>query len=279
MIEHCILNNSYDERGNVDLLVRYTRSLIPLNQQFKAVQYRFDQLSGKVNEVIFQEAKPDQYVHHYEYDAENRLVKSYSSTRLEAIHESSIDGLRPGLDAGYAYYLHGPLARTELGEIKVQGVDYAYTMMGWLKTVNSDKLLPSNDMGKDGYTGSFGATNYASDFPKDEMGFSLHYYNGDYQAIASSGGSGDIALQRAFVSSNAAYTNLPYGTNAISPELYNGNISRMITSIAQFNSPGVPLVSAYKYDQLNRLASAEYYHMNASTSSLASTQAWKNTYE
>ncbi len=35
-----------------------------------------------------------------------------------------------------------------------------------------DKLLPANDMGKDGYSGTFGATNYASDFPKDEMGFS-----------------------------------------------------------------------------------------------------------
>ncbi len=268
----------YDERGNVDLLLRYTKSLIPLNQQYKAVQYRFDQLSGKVNEVLFQENKPDQYVHHYEYDAENRLVKSYSSTRLEAIHESSIDGLRPGLDANYNYYLHGPLARTELGEIKVQGIDYAYTMMGWLKTVNSDKLLPANDMGKDGYSGSFGATNYASDFPKDEMGFSLQYYDGDYQAIASSGGSGDIALQRAFVSSNAASTNIAYGSNAISPELFNGNISRMITSIAQFTSNGVPLVSAYKYDQLNRLASAEYYHMNASTAVLTSTQAWKNTF-
>ena len=36
-----------------------------------------------------------------------------------------------------------------------------------------DKLLPANDMGKDGYSGSFGATNYASDFPRDEMGFSI----------------------------------------------------------------------------------------------------------
>ncbi len=52
----------------------------------------------------------------------------------------------------------------------------------------------------------------------------------------------------------------------------------MITSIAQFTSNGVPLVSAYKYDQLNRLASAEYYHMNASTAVLTSTQAWKNTF-
>ena len=35
------------------------------------------------------------------------------------------------LDASYAYYLHGPLARMELGDIngKVQGVDYAYTMV------------------------------------------------------------------------------------------------------------------------------------------------------
>jgi len=36
------------------------------------------------------------------------------------------------MDASYQYYLHGPLARMELGDIngKVQGMDYAYTLQG-----------------------------------------------------------------------------------------------------------------------------------------------------
>jgi len=31
----------------------------------------------------------------------------------------------------------------------VQGIDYAYTIQGWLKGVNSETLDPTNDIGKD----------------------------------------------------------------------------------------------------------------------------------
>ena len=274
--DHAVLYG-YDERGNVELLVRYTKGLIPLNQQFKSVHYRFDQLSGKVNEVIYQEAKPDQYVHHYEYDAENRLVKSYSSTRLEAIHESAIDGLRPGLDAAYAYYLHGPLARTELGEIKVQGVDYAYTIMGWLKAVNSDQINAANDMGKDGFNGTLGGTTFTSDFPLDEMGFSLHYFEGDYAPVLKQNdGSSAEALHNAILQ-YPSFSALPTSLNATSPSLYNGNISRMITAIRQFSSPSPSLVSAYQYDQLNRITAANYHYLSANNT-LTATEDWKNTF-
>jgi hypothetical protein len=53
-------------------------------------------------------------------------------------------------EAYYAYYKHGPLARTILGQQQVQGVDYAYTLQGWLKGVNSMALDTARDMGKDG---------------------------------------------------------------------------------------------------------------------------------
>lgn len=67
-----------------------------------------------------------------------------------------VESLRPSRndidyreDAAYFYYPHGPLQRTELGQNKVQGMDYAYTLQGWLKGVNSDLLTPENDMGQD----------------------------------------------------------------------------------------------------------------------------------
>src|SRR5687768_14510175 len=41
----------------------------------------------------------------------------------------------------------------QLGHQKVQGVDYAYTLQGWLKGVNSALLTPGSDMGDDGLTG------------------------------------------------------------------------------------------------------------------------------
>jgi hypothetical protein len=35
-----------------------------------------------------------------------------------------------------------------------QGIDYAYTLQGWLKGVNSQHLNPGRDMGNDGHTSS-----------------------------------------------------------------------------------------------------------------------------
>jgi hypothetical protein len=43
--------------------------------------------------------------------------------------------------------MHGPLARTEIGQHKVQGVDYAYTLHGLLKNVNSGTLNETREMG------------------------------------------------------------------------------------------------------------------------------------
>ncbi|MEZ4827676.1 MAG: hypothetical protein R3C61_15550 [Bacteroidia bacterium] len=36
-------------------------------------------------------------------------------------------------DAKYKYYLHGPLARVELEEDLIQGLDYVYTLQGWMQ--------------------------------------------------------------------------------------------------------------------------------------------------
>jgi len=38
----------------------------------------------------------------------------------------------------------------ELGYDHVQGLDYAYTLQGWIKGVNSNLLKPEDDMGSDG---------------------------------------------------------------------------------------------------------------------------------
>jgi hypothetical protein len=57
-----------------------------------------------------------------------------------------------------------PLQRVELGEHLVQGTDYAYTLQGWLKGINSDRL--NLQVGRDAF------------------GFSLNYHgDADYTAI------------------------------------------------------------------------------------------------
>ncbi|MES2773902.1 MAG: hypothetical protein V4722_06940, partial [Bacteroidota bacterium] len=120
---------SYDIHGNVDILLQdfgEGSSMEVAGNQHKRIEYKYDLVSGKVNEVAYQPGWADGFYHRYQYDAENRLTNV----------ETSRDKILWQIDAGYQYYRHGPLARTELGALKVQGVDYAYTLQGWLKAIN-----------------------------------------------------------------------------------------------------------------------------------------------
>ncbi|RYY46515.1 MAG: RHS repeat protein, partial [Chitinophagaceae bacterium] len=171
---------SYDIHGNVDTLIQdygsYAvgtyRNIMNNNgfhNRLKKLVYQYDLISGKVNHVAFQPQyrkganlyiPADALYHKYEYDAENRLIATHIST----------DSVVWERDAAYQYYKHGPLARTELGEQTVQGLDYAYTIQGWLKGINTTNLGATNDMGGDGQV--------QNSIPKDELGFSLNYFNG-----------------------------------------------------------------------------------------------------
>jgi hypothetical protein len=75
------------------------------------------------------------------------------------------------------------LARTELGQLKVQGIDYAYTLQGQLKGINSTAVGDGTfDIGQDGKIGGINSL-----VARDVFGMSLNYFNGDYKTI-------DIAL-------------------------------------------------------------------------------------
>lgn len=62
----------------------------------------------------------------------------------------------------------------------MQGVDYAYTIHGWLKGVNAGALNATRDMGGDGQ-----GSNYRKNIGIDAFGFILDYYEGDYTQINS----------------------------------------------------------------------------------------------
>ncbi|MCU0359442.1 MAG: hypothetical protein MUF75_01795 [Bacteroidia bacterium] len=249
---------SYDISGNVKMLVQDNRRLMaspdPLirAQRYKFMYYQYDLISGKVNQVSYQPEKDDAFYHRYEYDADNRLTEVKTS-RNAVIWET---------DAKYFYYKHGPLARVELGHDKIQGIDYAYTLQGWIKGMNSNKLDPATDMGKDA-----SATNTV--FPMDASGFTLGYYKtgfDDYEAISSSAWSLANRFE-AFTGSTGQPSNL---FNA-RENLFNGNISLMATSISEPYNYGnaiapnnlvltkKPMASAYKYDQLNRISTAQSF--------------------
>ena len=238
---------TYDVHGNVKSLLQDNPSLASLNQQYKRVDYAYDLVSGNVNQVHYQNGKPDAFHHRYEYDADNRITNVYTSS-----NSSPFGGGREGAgwdqDAKYFYYSHGPLARTELGDLKVQGMDYAYTIQGWIKGVNSNLLAATNDIGKDGNLNSqFSTLN--SHIARDAFGYSLNYFTNDYKDIGNKNPIDN------FVASVTAAAYL----QSDAPSLYNGNISSMVTTISDLNNNPLPQLTAYKYDQLNRIKQMKAY--------------------
>jgi hypothetical protein len=215
---------SYDPDGNVQTLLQENRMLKPVNQDFKRFDYQYDLISGKVNAVMYQRCKPDAWYHMYEYDADNRLTDVWTSR----------DSVFFDHDAFYQYYLHGPLARAVIGQKQVQGLDYAYTIQGWLKAVNGWwPATPDSafDIGQDGDPSSANSL-----VAIDQYGFALGYY--DSLSIPNFTDYSAISLLTVDASPN------------FMRNLFNGNISYQSTNIVQFNQP---INYFYHYDQLNRL--------------------------
>ncbi len=208
------IHYTYDIEGNVVTQLTDIPNDSLVRQRFKRTDYYYDLVSGKVNELIYQHDSTDQFMQAYEYDADNRITDVLTSH----------DSLYWEQDADYQYYWHGPLAREELGRRQVQGLDYAYTLNGWIKGVDSSITMPNFDMGLDGYVHGPNA-----DVARDAYGFTLNYFNGDYRAIGAA---------------NFEATGLPITS------LYNGNIAGAAYAIKHLKPGTVGWV--YEYDQLNR---------------------------
>jgi RHS repeat-associated protein len=218
---------SYDSHGNVEWIVQDDPGGIGQNN----IRYDYDLVSGKVLRVSYNENRADRFFHRYVYDADNRLTAT----------ETSRDGEIWDRDAFYAYYPHGPLKRTELGEDHVQGLDYIYTIQGWLKALNSPALVNGDDPGQDNSsTGpALGRT------AEDRFGMVLNYYNGDYSTNTLN-----------FLTANSNYSLAAYsGSNGAAPSLYNGNISGWIQSQLDntASGPEAPRADLFRYDILNRI--------------------------
>ncbi|HUC83311.1 MAG TPA: RHS repeat-associated core domain-containing protein [Flavisolibacter sp.] len=220
---------AYDLTGNVKTLVQHVKALVaadPDNGK-KRMDYQYDLVSGKVNKVVYQKGRGDQFYYQYGYDAENRVVSA----------QTSRDGLVWTEDARYRYYMHGPLARKELGHYKVQGTDYAYTLQGWLKGINSDALTSANEMGGDGEPATI-----FSKVSKDVYAFKLGYFSNDYQPIG--GGTAPAFGQMGYIA--------PGSLANTGNQLYNGNISYTTLALSKIDN-GATAGYSYGYDQLNRL--------------------------
>jgi RHS repeat-associated protein len=213
---------TYDVHGNVKSLLQHIPGLPD-----KHTDYIYDLMTGKVNYVFFQYGKADQFAHHYVYDANNRITEVYTS----------IDRFIWNKEAAYEYYLHGPLARVELGPYRSQGLDYYYTLQGWTKGVN----MPfTGDPGKDGGSESLAG--------KDVFAYALGYYENDYKP---SNGAALLSDTRDKMNARLQQ-HLGYAG------LYNGNISWMVTDLAKIGEIQADRAKGmqgmmYRYDQLNRI--------------------------
>jgi hypothetical protein len=279
-----IFNNatyySYDVHGNVQTLIQDDSVYsVGTGQRYKRLDYQYDLVGNNVNEVDYQNDSLDQYHTKYTWDADNRPVQI----------QTSKDSVNWDNDASYFYYAHGPLARIELGDQQVQGMDYAYTLQGWPKAVNSDKLTANNDMGHDAQQNSSNLNRY---FARDAMGYTLKYfdhsknptggeYPGDYDAI-------DTSTWNHITKRFEAYT---YGSDLTNNrrDLFSGNITVLATNIQQpqvysENTPTqtailLPQGTAYGYDQLKRMVEMKaFQNLDTTTNVWGTTGTYNGLY-
>ena len=225
---------SYDIHGNVKRLVQDIPALATYDRQFTMLDYEYDLISGNVNRVWYQKGALEQFSHRYRYDADNRVTHVYTSNIFKVKRDSAV--FQERLEARYFYLPTGALSRTELGHKQIQGIDYAYTLQGWLKDINGYRSsgldmydsYDSYDIGNDGViqTGNVNRL-----FAHDCYASSIQYYQGDYTPV----------------SGNNYFNELSYGAIP----LYNGNISALSESIYNLYDRG--LLKLFRYDKLNRI--------------------------
>jgi hypothetical protein len=72
---------SYDILGNVKTLVQHVKALVAVDvtNGKNRIDYDYDLVSGKVNKVSCQPGKGDQFFPKFSYDADNRIISTYTS--------------------------------------------------------------------------------------------------------------------------------------------------------------------------------------------------------
>ncbi|MBS1912770.1 MAG: thrombospondin type 3 repeat-containing protein [Bacteroidetes bacterium] len=241
---------SYDVHGNIEWV---SQEIPGFNEPGTTVlrknftKYTYDLVGGSMNQVDYNEGRVDQFHHRYTHDADGRLVKV----------ETSRDGQIWDRDAGYSYTPLGQLKRLELGEDKVQGMDYVYTPQGWLKAINHASLDSSKDPGADAPT--------VNSYPADSFALELRYFNSDFKHTGSQ-------------------FEATAGAGLVSPTpLYDGTISGAATNIVHKAAPGSVQYEGlagetYRYDLLGRLDTSNFSGYNAATSAWTATADYRTWY-
>ena len=249
---------SYDIHGNVKEL----RHEVPNFGQI-SLEYDYDLVSGNVKEVVYQKGKLDEFHHKYSYDADNRIRQVYTS-EYGRVWDN---------DATYHYYAHGPLARIELGNDDIQGLDYYYTLQGWIKGVNMPgDVAGQYDLGHDGNHNLSGNNNKY--FARDEYAYALGYHEKDYTPIGAGYTTNPLQLAptiengRAWTDMDANIRDRNYGSSGSVTGLFNGNIAYMLTDLPKLGQQGISdrlNGMTYQYDALHRIRYADSHKWTGSS--------------
>ena len=236
---------SYDPHGNVEWMASHIPGL-----GWNYVGYEYDLISGNVLKVKYDEGMHDEFLQRYSYDEDNRLT-SVESSRHGGIWDR---------DAGYDYFAHGPLARVELGEDRLQGLDYTYTLQGWLKAINHPVQDSIFDPGNDG------VITVSQRYARDAFGMVLGYFTGDFHRRR---GPNAATFQNSSVY-NSGPNYFLHAQNLNVTGLFNGNIttwtlSHNAVATVPFPPPtggtfqyGGVTGHVYRYDVLNRLLGSDF---------------------
>ncbi len=213
---------SYTYHNTIDWVVKYIHDI----DKIITIDYEHDPMIGALEKIIYQKNTPEEYVHIYNYDKDTRLKEVYTQ----------YEGDEKKLQARYEFYKHGPIKRKELAD-SLQGIDYIYTINGWLKSINNPGLgeVAENnplDPGDDGFEGR------NNHFCKDIFGMTLDYHMDDY-------------LRKG--------THINYGGARMGNENFNGSISalrwKLSNSTLQDKYHNCYL---YYYDNRNQLTKTEF---------------------
>ncbi|MBI1289194.1 MAG: hypothetical protein GC178_16630 [Flavobacteriales bacterium] len=187
---------SYLYDGKMDWTVQYNVDL----DEYTIAEYVYTDY-GNLETVTYKHgtSQSESFAHSLKYDHDQRLTEV----------RTSVDGGSSEVQATYEYYLHGPLKRQVKGQ-DLQGVDYVYTINGWLKSINSPNLGYSGtarfvDPGKDGI---------ANGLSTDLFGMTLDYFSSDYRRRGTNinwGDASDMERHSGLIRSarwNTAYTGM-----------------------------------------------------------------------
>ena len=231
---------NYDIHGNVSDLLQEIQ-LVGGGSLRKKMHYDYDLISGKVNQVSYQTGKADQFIHRYQYDADNRI----------SMVETSRDGVLWEQDANYQYYSHGPLARTTLAG-GIEQMDNTYTLQGWVKQVKGNSY--SYALGYNGQDYSPIESTVTASLLGTPIAINKDLYNGNIATMANknSGLLSGNALTQQFVydqlnrikSSNTATGGNSYKTT------YDYDANGNILNLNRYDKDGTQFdAMAYTYER------------------------------